>query len=179
MENTLPPVGGRGLPERAPLELVLSKICARARLPQLRAGWGRRGERVVFTNGCFDIVHRGHVEYLAQARALGAVLVVGLNSDASVRRLKGPARPLQDEGTRAMVLASLLFVSHVVLFDEDTPHALVRELQPDVLVKGADYRPEDIAGYDVVVARGGSVVTIPLVAGYSTSGVAAKMQAVR
>jgi len=167
---------GRELIERTPLELVHSKISARSLLPQLRAIWNLKEEKVVFTNGCFDIVHRGHVEYLAQARALGTALVVGLNTDSSVRRLKGASRPLQDELTRAMVLASLQFVSHVILFDEDTPYELIKEVQPDILVKGADYKPEDIAGYDIVKAKGGEVVTIPLVKGYSTSSVAERMK---
>jgi rfaE bifunctional protein nucleotidyltransferase chain/domain len=174
--ETSQPKSGRELLEKTPLELVQSKINARGSLPQLRAVWNLKGEKVVFTNGCFDIVHRGHVEYLAQARALGSVLVAGLNSDSSVRRLKGSSRPLQDERTRAMVLASLQFVSHVILFDEDTPYELIKEVQPDILVKGADYKPEDIVGYDIVKAKGGKVVTIPLVKGYSTSSVAAKMK---
>jgi len=169
-------MSGRDLQGTTPLALVLNKINPQSLLPQLRSIWSLKSERVVFTNGCFDIVHRGHVEYLAQARALGTTLVVGLNTDASVRRLKGPSRPLQDERTRAMVLASLQFVSHVFLFDEDTPYELIKEVQPDILVKGADYKPEDIVGYDVVKAKGGEVVTIPLVAGYSTTNVVAKMR---
>ncbi len=158
------------------LELVQNKINSRDELARLRAIWDFKGKKVVFTNGCFDILHRGHVEYLAAARDLGATLVVGLNSDASVRRIKGPSRPLQDEMTRAMVLASLQFVSHVVIFDEDTPYELIKQVQPDVLVKGADYKPEDIVGYDVVTGRGGKVVTIPFVEGYSSSNVIAKMK---
>jgi len=169
-------MSGKDLLEKTPLELVLNKINSRSVLPQLRGIWSLKSKRVVFTNGCFDIVHRGHIEYLAQARALGATLVVGLNSDASVRRLKGSSRPLQDERTRAMVLASLQFVSHVFLFDEDTPYELIKEVQPDILVKGADYKPEDIVGYDIVKAKGGEVVTIPLVEGYSTTNVVAKMK---
>lgn len=158
---------------RASLEQIRSKIAPRDLLPSLRAAWGDK--TVVFTNGCFDIVHRGHVEYLAMAAELGDVLVVGLNSDASTRRLKGAARPLQDETSRAMVLASLQVVSCVALFDEDTPYELIRLVQPDVLVKGADYRPEDMVGYDIVTARGGRVEAIALVSGYSTSSIVAKM----
>lgn len=155
------------------LEQIRSKIAPRELLPSLRAAWGSK--TVVFTNGCFDIVHRGHVEYLAKAAELGDVLVVGVNSDASTRRLKGAARPLQDEASRTMVIASLQAVSCVALFDEDTPYELIKLVQPDVLVKGADYKPEDIVGYDIVTARGGRVETIALVSGYSTSNVVAKM----
>jgi rfaE bifunctional protein nucleotidyltransferase chain/domain len=128
------------------------------------------GKRVVFTNGCFDILHRGHVEYLAQAADMGDVLVVGLNTDASVRRLKGEGRPVNNEGARALVLAALGFVDAVELFDEDTPYELIKAVHPDVLVKGADYKPEEIVGYDIVTSYGGTVATIPLVEGYSTTG---------
>ena len=113
--------------------------------------------KVVFTNGCFDLVHQGHIDYLSKARDLGDVLVVGLNTDASVRRLKGPRRPINDEYSRALLLASMLFVDYVVLFGEDTPYELIKTLQPDILVKGSDYRPEDIVGYDIVMAKGGKV----------------------
>lgn len=145
----------------------LLKIIARARF---------LGKKVVFTNGCFDLLHRGHVEYLAKAASLGDLLVIGLNTDASVQRLKGPTRPLQDEQTRALVLASLSFVSTICLFDEDTPYELIKLVQPDVLVKGADYKPENIVGYDIVTARGGQVATIEFVAGHSTTGLIQKMQ---
>ena len=122
----------------------------------------------MFTNGCFDLLHLGHVDYLEQARHLGDALVVGLNTDASVGGLK-PGRPIQDEYARARILASLAFVDAVVLFSEPTPLALIELVQPDVLVKGDDYAPESIVGYDVVMARHGQVRTVPLVAGYSTS----------
>lgn len=138
--------------------------------------WRFRNERIVFTNGCFDILHRGHVEYLAKAAALGTKLIVGLNTDASVRRLKGNSRPVNDEQSRALVLASLLFVDEVILFDTDTPRELIEFVQPDVLVKGGDYRPEDIVGHDIVTARGGEVVTIPLTEGYSTTSIIEKMK---
>ncbi|MDR0688342.1 MAG: D-glycero-beta-D-manno-heptose 1-phosphate adenylyltransferase [Prevotellaceae bacterium] len=158
---------------KAYLEQIRAKVIPRNLLPALRATWGSK--KVVFTNGCFDIVHRGHVEYLAKAAELGDLLVVGLNTDASTRRLKGPSRPLQDEASRAMVIASLQVVSLVALFDEDTPYELIKLVMPDILVKGADYKPEDIVGYDLVAARGGRVETVPLVGGYSTSSIAAKM----
>lgn len=138
--------------------------------------WRFRNERIVFTNGCFDILHRGHVEYLAKAAALGTKLIVGLNTDASVRRLKGDSRPVNDEQARALLLASLVFVDEVILFDTDTPRELIEFVQPDILVKGGDYRPEDIVGHDVVTARGGEVVTIPLTEGYSTTSIIEKMK---
>jgi rfaE bifunctional protein nucleotidyltransferase chain/domain len=127
------------------------------------------GARVVFTNGCFDLLHPGHVRYLAAARALGDLLVVGLNSDASVRRLKGAGRPILSAPERAEVLAGLAAVDYVVMFDEDTPRALIAAVGPDVLVKGADWAPEDIVGADEVTARGGRVERVDLVPGVSTS----------
>ncbi|HEX9008898.1 MAG TPA: D-glycero-beta-D-manno-heptose 1-phosphate adenylyltransferase [Holophagaceae bacterium] len=128
-----------------------------------------RPGRLCFTNGCFDLIHPGHVKYLEDARALGDFLVVGLNSDASVARLKGPGRPLQDEAARAAVLLGLRSVDAVVRFDEDTPLELIRALRPDILVKGGDYTPETVVGREDVEARGGRVVLIPFLAGHSTS----------
>ena len=127
------------------------------------------GARVVFTNGCFDLLHPGHVRYLAAARALGDVLVVGLNSDASVRRLKGPPRPVLCVPVRAEVLAGLAAVDHLIVFDADTPWALIAALAPDVLVKGADWAPGDIVGRDQVLAAGGRVERVDLVPGVSTT----------
>ena len=127
------------------------------------------GARVVFTNGCFDLLHPGHVRYLAAARALGDLLVVGLNGDASVRRLKGPGRPVLRLEERAEVLAGLAAVDHLIVFDDDTPRALIAALAPDVLVKGADWAAEDIVGRDEVLARGGRVERITMVPGVSTS----------
>lgn len=132
------------------------------------------GDWVVFTNGCFDILHRGHVTYLAAARDLGGVLVVGLNSDASVRRLKGPARPVNDEHSRALLLAALQCVDYVTVFDEDTPLNLISAVMPDVLVKGGDYTRDAIVGANIVENHGGKVVTIPLVEGFSTTKVLEK-----
>jgi len=139
----------------------------------------KSGKKIVFSNGCFDILHRGHVEYLAKAASFGDVMVIGLNTDASVRRLKGPSRPVNDENARAFVLAGLEFVSAVVLFDEDTPYNLIKTVQPDVLVKGSDYKPENIVGYDIVTAKGGKVVTVDLVEGFSTTKTIEKMSAVQ
>jgi len=134
---------------------------------------GVRGA-VVFTNGVFDVLHRGHVALLLAARAEGEALVVGLNSDASVRRIKGPDRPLNRERDRAFVLGALACVDAVVLFDDDTPATLIALLQPDVLVKGADYAANAIVGADVVTARGGRVVRVPLERGFSTTGLIAR-----
>ncbi|MCC7124569.1 MAG: D-glycero-beta-D-manno-heptose 1-phosphate adenylyltransferase [Acidobacteria bacterium] len=137
----------------------------------------RQGHTVVFTNGVFDLLHPGHVRYLADARALGDFLIVGVNTDASVRRLeKGPERPLNSEADRAEVLAALASVNAVVLFDEDTPHAIISAIQPDVLVKGADWAADAVVGRDVVEARGGRVVRIPLAPGYSTSAIVERLR---
>ena len=136
-----------------------------------------QGKKVVFTNGCFDILHRGHVEYLTQARDLGDVMVLGLNTDSSVKRLgKSPERPINNEETRAVILAGLECIDAIVLFDEDTPYDLIAFVQPDVLVKGDDYKPEEIVGYDIVTAKGGKVITIPLVKGFSTTNLISKMK---
>lgn len=128
------------------------------------------GGKVVFTNGCFDIIHPGHVDYLERARSMGACLVVGLNSDASVRRLKGALRPVNDQHSRARVLAALACVDYVVVFEDDTPLELIRKVRPDVLVKGGDWSVDRIVGREVVEAAGGTVCSIPLLAGYSTTG---------
>jgi len=127
------------------------------------------GKRVVFTNGCFDLIHPGHVRYLRAARRLGDLLVVGLNSDESVRRLKGPTRPLVAQDDRAEVMAALEMVDHVTIFDQDTPYELIDFVQPDVLVKGGDWAPEQIVGADLVRARGGVVRSLPFADGYSTT----------
>ncbi len=138
----------------------------------------RERQRIVFTNGCFDLMHIGHTRYLQAARDLGDVLVVGVNTDASVRGLrKGPGRPIVSESQRAEVVAALSCVDYVVLFDEPDPGRLIAELQPDVLVKGGDWTPDRIIGRDVVEAGGGIVKTIPLVPGVSTTALVAKIQA--
>jgi D-beta-D-heptose 7-phosphate kinase/D-beta-D-heptose 1-phosphate adenosyltransferase len=144
---------------------------------ELIARFGRpRNQTVVFTNGCFDLLHRGHVEYLYTARNLGDALILGLNTDASVRRLKGPARPVVPEGDRQAVIAALGCVDAVTLFDEDTPRALIAALLPDILVKGGDYRPEDVVGKAEVEAAGGKVMIIPFLEGRSTTGLIQKLQ---
>jgi rfaE bifunctional protein nucleotidyltransferase chain/domain len=129
----------------------------------------RQNHRIVFTNGCFDLLHRGHVHYLFEAREMGDHLVVGLNSDASVTRLKGEGRPVNDQRSRAEILASLVFVDRVILFPEDTPLNLIRSIKPDLLVKGGDYKKEEIVGFEEVSSWGGEVRIIPILEGYSTS----------
>jgi rfaE bifunctional protein nucleotidyltransferase chain/domain len=136
-----------------------------------------QGKKIVFTNGCFDILHPGHVDYLCQARDSGDFMVLGLNTDASVKKLnKAPNRPVNDEISRSLVLAGLACIDAIVLFDEETPYELIRFLQPDVLVKGDDYKPEQIAGYDILKAKGGVVKTIPFLKGYSTTALINKIK---
>jgi D-beta-D-heptose 7-phosphate kinase/D-beta-D-heptose 1-phosphate adenosyltransferase len=136
----------------------------------------QRGQRVVFTNGVFDLIHPGHVRYLQAARAEGDALIVGVNSDRSVRDYKGPTRPITPEHERAEILAALACVDAVVVFDEDTPDQIVRRLQPDVLVKGADWAADAIVGRDTVEARGGKVVRVPMEQGWSTSAMIEKIK---
>lgn len=139
--------------------------------------WQEAGEKIVFTNGVFDIVHLGHVDYLEKARAKGDRLVLGLNTDASVRRLgKGTNRPVVGEYARARMVAAFQFVDAVILFDDDTPKALIEAVKPDILVKGDDYRVQTIVGADFVLQRGGRVETIPLVKGYSTTSLIQKIK---
>lgn len=135
-----------------------------------------RSETLVFTNGVFDLLHRGHVHYLFEARALGDALVIGLNTDASVRRLKGPSRPVTPQDERAFVIAGLGCVDAVTLFDDDTPERLIARLLPDVLVKGADYRVDQVVGRTAVEHAGGRVVLIPLVEGCSTSALIRRLE---
>ena len=135
-------------------------------------------QKIVFTNGCFDILHFGHVHYLLEAKKLGDILVVGLNSDDSVRRLKGPTRPINGEKERAFVLASLAFVDYITLFEEDTPENLIKVVQPDVLVKGGDYTIDQIVGADFVMQNGGTVTTIPFVEGYSSTQIIEQLKTI-
>lgn len=138
--------------------------------------WKYMGLKTVFTNGCFDIIHLGHIDYLARAASLGGKLVIGLNTDASVSKLKGPNRPVQDEKSRALILAALQFVDAVILFDEETPKELISFLIPDILVKGSDYSIDQIVGADVVLNNGGRVETMDFVPGYSTSKIIEKIK---
>jgi rfaE bifunctional protein nucleotidyltransferase chain/domain len=158
------------------LSILLDKIVTPDRIVNLRHIWQFQGKRVVFTNGCFDILHLGHVEYLAKARDLGHILIIGLNTDNSVRRLKGPTRPVNPEQARAAILAALSFVDAVVLFDEDTPENLIRTIRPDILVKGKDYEEKAIVGADFVRSTGGQVVTIELTPGFSTTSTIERLQ---
>ncbi|AFD08497.1 D-glycero-beta-D-manno-heptose 1-phosphate adenylyltransferase [Solitalea canadensis] len=155
---------------------ISSKIVTKEELKRKIAIWQFLNEKVVFTNGCFDLLHLGHVDYLSKAADLGNHLVIGLNSDASTTNLKGPNRPIQDEHSRAMLLAAIGFVDAVVLFDEETPFELIKFLQPDVLVKGSDYTIDKIVGADVVLGRGGEVKTINYIDGYSTSAIEKKIR---
>lgn len=152
------------------------KIISGEQLENTLKYWRENNLAIVFTNGCFDILHLGHVDYLEKAKALGDKLIIGLNTDDSVRRLKGPARPITDEHARARVLASLEFVDAVVLFEEDTPFNLISHVMPDILVKGNDYQIGNIVGGDIVEENGGKVATINLVEGYSTSNLFEKIK---
>lgn len=158
------------------LEVLHSKIIPQEKLQSVLTYWRFKEYRVVFTNGCFDLLHKGHIEYMARAADQGDILVLGLNSDKSVKRIKGDSRPVQDESSRSLVLAALKFVTAVVLFDEETPYELIKLVQPDVLVKGADYNEEDIVGADIVKARGGEIRTITLTEGYSTTDIIRKIK---
>ncbi|RMF53658.1 MAG: D-glycero-beta-D-manno-heptose 1-phosphate adenylyltransferase [Bacteroidetes bacterium] len=145
------------------------KILSWEQIDQWVAYWRFLEQKIVFTNGCFDILHLGHLTYLEEAAKLGDVLVVGLNSDESVRRLKGPSRPVFPQEARARLLAALEFVEAVLIFEEETPLRLIEKIRPDVLVKGGDYTPETIVGADLVRSYGGQVEVLPLVPGYSTT----------
>lgn len=155
-------------------ELVTDKICTAAQLQRMILQWRLKGKSVVFTNGVFDILHSGHIYSLSQAAKEGDYLVVAVNADASVKRLKGDTRPLNDQDARALLLASLLIVDAVVIFEEDTPLELIKLLMPDVLVKGGDYSIEAIAGAREVIAAGGRVVINPLLEGFSTTALIEK-----
>ena len=158
------------------IELLNNKIYTWETLKSQVAEWQKQDKKIVFSNGCFDLVHKGHIDYLNRAADLGDVLVMGLNTDASVSKLKGPHRPIQDEQSRLTIIAALQCVNAVVLFDEETPYELIKLVQPDVLVKGSDYIPENIVGYDIVIAKGGQVKTIDYLPGFSTSGIEKKIK---
>ena len=153
----------------------MGAVVTRAELIQMRKTLKQAEKKVVFTNGCFDIVHRGHVEYLTKAKALGDVLFVGMNTDTSVRRLKGEARPIVCQDDRAFVLAAFHVVDYVCLFDEDTPYELIKAIVPDVLVKGSDWTIDSIVGKDIVETAGGTVQTIEYVPNRSTTDIIKKI----
>ncbi len=154
---------------------VKSKITQQEQLDSLIDSWKSNEEKIVFTNGCFDIIHQGHIDYLAKASNLGTKLIIGVNTDRSVSAIKGEHRPIQDEYSRQMILAAMQFVDAVILFDDDTPINLISRIIPSVLVKGSDYNAKDIVGYDVVINNGGSVETLDFLEGFSTSGIERKI----
>ena len=161
------------------LEHIQSKIFSEddPKLRNLLSTLHFKEKKIVFTNGVFDLLHLGHIDYLSKAKDLGNFLVVGVNSDASAKRLgKGENRPIKDEVSRTTIMAALRFVDMVIIFDEDTPYEIIKLVQPDILVKGADYKPEEIVGYDVVTAKRGSVVTIEFLPGYSTTAIEKKIR---
>ena len=158
------------------LQILQNKICAKETLARTIAAQRMYGHKIVFTNGCFDLLHPGHIRYLSAARDLGDFLVIGLNSDDSVSRLKGPNRPIQDETVRAELLAALHAVDAIVVFNEDTPLELISFLKPDILVKGGDYSIDTIVGADVVLKNGGKVEVIAFEDGYSTTNLIEKIK---
>lgn len=157
------------------LEKIQQKILTNKSLQNKISEWKANKEVIVFTNGCFDILHPGHITYLAKAAELGTKIIIGINTDNSVKRIKGNNRPILDEDSRALLLASISFIDAVVFFDEDTPIKLIEKIIPNILVKGKDYKAEDIVGYDVVTKNGGKVETIDLVEGYSTTMIEKKI----
>lgn len=153
---------------------ALPKVLSAQSLEQAIADFKKSGKKIVFTNGCFDLLHIGHVRYLEQAKSLGDILIVGINTDASVQVLKGPTRPIQNENDRAEILASLKSVDHTVLFGEQTPINLIKSVKPDILVKGGDWKKEQIVGWDFVESYGGEVKSLQFVDGKSTTNIIAK-----
>jgi rfaE bifunctional protein nucleotidyltransferase chain/domain len=157
------------------IDIIRRKILAGSELDRWLAQVRFKNRKIVFTNGCFDVLHRGHVDYLVRASELGDLLVIGLNTDESVKRLKGPSRPYLDEETRAYILASMSFTAAIILFEEDTPIKLIEKVRPDVLVKGSDYKPSEIVGHDLVTSWGGKVLTVDLTPGFSSTEVIGKL----
>ncbi len=158
------------------LDQIQTKIIPSHLLQQQLTIWRSEHKKIVFTNGCFDLVHRGHIDYLSKAADLGDILVIGLNTDSSVSKLKGNGRPIIDEYSRALLLASFVFVSAVVFFDEETPYNLIKQIKPDILVKGSDYSIDQIVGHDIVIGKGGQVVTLEFLPGFSTSAIERKIK---
>ncbi|HRG59635.1 MAG TPA: D-glycero-beta-D-manno-heptose 1-phosphate adenylyltransferase [Bacteroidia bacterium] len=158
------------------LEIIKNKIVDKESITKLVANLRLKNRSIVFTNGCFDLIHKGHVTYLAQAASLGNCLIVGINSDTSVQKLKGENRPIQDEHSRALIMASLHVVSAVIIFEEDTPLNLIQLIEPDYLVKGGDWETSNIVGAKEVQLYGGKVLNIPFIEGYSTTSIEAKIK---
>lgn len=138
--------------------------------------WKKENKKIVFTNGCFDILHLGHVEYLSKSKDLGDILIIGLNTDSSIKRIKGSTRPINNELSRSTILSALFFVDAIILFDEETPIKLIEKIKPDILVKGSGYNVEEIVGYDIVKSYNGEVKTIELTEGYSTTNIIEKIK---
>lgn len=155
------------------------KIYKLPALLQKTKEWKAAGKRIVFTNGCFDIIHLGHVDYLEKAKGKGDILIVGLNSDLSTTNIKGPERPIVDEHSRSRTLAAMEFVDAVIIFDENTPSNLIKNLLPDILIKGKDYKVENIIGADIVLKNNGSIITIDFVEGYSTTKIFEKIRKIK
>jgi D-glycero-beta-D-manno-heptose 1-phosphate adenylyltransferase len=162
--------------KKTKLDIIRSKILSGDSLQKALNTWRFQDKKIVFTNGCFDLMHLGHVDYLSKARDLGDVLIVGLNTDSSIQRIKRKDRPVQDENSRSVILASLQVVDAVVLFEEDTPYNLISLVRPHVLVKGSDYKPEEIVGSDILRTYNGEVKTIDFVPGFSSSAIEAKIK---
>ena len=158
------------------LKNIKSKIYSLSDLKIQSDKWKGKGKKIVFTNGCFDLVHRGHIEVLANTADLGEKLIIGLNSDSSIKDLKGENRPIMDEISRAILLASLQFVDAVVFFSEETPYKLIETLGPDVLAKGGDYKVTEIAGNEVVLENGGEVILVPFIDGFSSTNIVEKIK---
>ena len=158
------------------LEKINDKIISLQALKSRVKNWKSGNEKIVFTNGCFDILHRGHIDILAKTADLGDKLIIGLNSDSSIRKLKEENRPIVDEKSRALLLAAFSFVDAIVLFSEQTPFNLIADIKPDILAKGGDYKIEEIVGYEVVQQNGGEVITIPLTEGFSSTNIIDKIQ---
>lgn len=152
----------------------MPKVLSSGNLDEILAGYRSQQKKIVFTNGCFDLLHIGHVRYLEQAKSLGDILIVGINSDTSVRELKGPSRPIQNENDRAEILASLKAVDHTVIFNEETPEKLIRSVKPHLLVKGGDWKIDQIVGSDFVLANGGEVKSLQFIEGRSTTSIIEK-----
>ena len=158
------------------LNSIKSKIYTLPELAEQSKVWRNNGEQIVFTNGCFDLLHRGHIEVLANTADLGDKLIVGLNSDSSIQNLKGKNRPIIDENSRAILLASLQFTDAIILFSEDTPSHIIKTILPDILAKGGDYKLEEITGHELVVQNGGEVILVPFIDGFSTTNIVNKIK---
>lgn len=157
------------------LEILKKKVCSLTELKIVCDQLRKENKTIVFTNGCFDLIHLGHIVYLSKAADLGDILIIGLNSDKSVQKLKGSGRPIQDQISRKIQLAAFTFVNAIILFDEETPYHLINEIKPDILVKGGDYKADEVVGADIMKKNGGKVIILPFVPGYSTSAIEMKI----